>query len=108
MRSFFHARSISPTFPSAAVRRSIALSALAALVATTVTACGGDDDPGADRSLLITQGQQIFRFDTFGDEAKWTDTLRMHEVIRTSADAQTAVGCGIKCASLARQRALTR
>jgi hypothetical protein len=28
----------------------------------------------------IDQGQQIFRFDTFGDEQLWTDTLHMHEV----------------------------
>ncbi len=27
------------------------------------------------------EGQQIFRFDTFGNEVFWTDTLRMHEVI---------------------------
>ena len=84
MRSFFHARSISPTFPPAR-RRPIALFALAAtaaLIAIAVSACGGDDDDsGANQAMLITQGQQIFRFDTFGDEAKWTDTLRMHEVI---------------------------
>lgn len=30
------------------------------------------------------QGQQIFRFDTFGDEQFWTDTLRLHEVIQSS------------------------
>ena len=32
---------------------------------------------------LVEQGKTIFRFDTFGDETFWTDTLRMHEVIRT-------------------------
>ena len=26
-------------------------------------------------------GKQVFRFDAFGDETFWTDTLRMHEVI---------------------------
>src|SRR5512145_1935487 len=31
---------------------------------------------------LIAQGKQIFRFDTFGDETFWTDTLGLHEVIR--------------------------
>ena len=56
-------------------------SAIAAAAALT-SACGGDDDDAAARqAALVAQGQQIFRFDTFGDEAKWTDTLRMHEVI---------------------------
>ena len=30
---------------------------------------------------MVAQGKEIFRFDTFGDETQWTDTLRMHEVI---------------------------
>lgn len=29
----------------------------------------------------IEQGQQTFRFDTFGDEAFWGDTLRLHQAI---------------------------
>lgn len=29
-----------------------------------------------------TDGQCIFRFDTFGDEQLWTDTLRLHEVVQ--------------------------
>ena len=33
---------------------------------------------------LIEQGRQIFRYETFGDEAKWTDKLRMHEVVTTT------------------------
>jgi hypothetical protein len=27
------------------------------------------------------EGQEIFRYDTFGDEQLWTDVLKMHEVI---------------------------
>src|SRR5215211_6348729 len=42
------------------------------------------------------QGQQIFRFDTFGDEQLWTDTLRMHEVIQSSVSPVTALGVGLK------------
>jgi mono/diheme cytochrome c family protein len=41
-------------------------------------------------------GQQIFRYDTFGDEAHWTGTLRMHEVISSSVDPVTALGVGLK------------
>jgi mono/diheme cytochrome c family protein/cytochrome c5 len=40
-------------------------------------------------------GQQIFRFDTFGDEQLWTNVLRMHEVIAT-VDPVTALGVGLK------------
>ena len=40
---------------------------------------------------LVEQGKQIFRYDTFGDETQWTDTLRMHEVIRSAVDPLTAL-----------------
>ena len=41
-------------------------------------------------------GREIFRFDTFGDERFWTDTLRMHEVIESSVDPLTALEVGLK------------
>jgi mono/diheme cytochrome c family protein len=44
----------------------------------------------------IEQGKQIFRFDTFGDEAQWTDRLRMHEVIAAAVDPVTALSVGLK------------
>ena len=40
-------------------------------------------------------GRDIFRFDTFGDEQLWTDTLRMHEAIETVTPA-TALAVGLK------------
>jgi hypothetical protein len=45
---------------------------------------------------LIAQGKSIFRFDTFGDETFWTDTLRMHEVIQSAVDPKTALSVGLK------------
>jgi cytochrome c553 len=45
---------------------------------------------------LVQEGKTIFRFDTFGDETFWTDTLRMHEVIRTSVSPKTALEVGLK------------
>ena len=45
---------------------------------------------------FIAQGRQIFRFDTFGDETKWTDTLRMNEVIQAAVDPTTALSVGLK------------
>ena len=43
----------------------------------------------------VQAGQQIFRFDTFGDEQLWTDVMRMHEVIPSVAPA-TALAVGLK------------
>ena len=44
----------------------------------------------------LSEGRTIFRFDTFGDETFWTDTLRMHEVIRASVSPATALSVGLK------------
>ena len=71
----------------------LAAATLAAVVGMLV-ACGGSDDH--DDAALVAQGKQIFRFDTFGDEAKWTDTLRMHEVISAAVDPVTALSVGLK------------
>src|SRR4051794_7207820 len=39
-------------------------------------------DPAvAAGKAAILAGQQTFRFDTFGDEAFWGDTLKLHEAI---------------------------
>ena len=43
----------------------------------------------------VKAGQQIFRFDTFGDEQLWTDVLRMHEALR-AVDPATALAVGLK------------
>ena len=77
--------------------------AAAAIAATALTGCGGNDDDGGaadsaaqQQAALVAQGKQIFRFDTFGDEAQWTDTLRIHEVIRTAVSPQAALAVGLK------------
>ncbi|HEV8217442.1 MAG TPA: hypothetical protein VGP95_16450 [Gemmatimonadaceae bacterium] len=44
----------------------------------------------------IASGQTVFRKDTYGDESFWTDTLKMHEVIRTSVSPATALSVGLK------------
>jgi mono/diheme cytochrome c family protein len=41
-------------------------------------------------------GRTIFRFDTFGDEQFWTDTLKLNEVIETSVSPATALSVGLK------------
>ena len=52
--------------------------------------------PHAAPRRQAANGQAIFRFDTFGDEKLWTDTLRMHEVIQTSVSPATALSVGLK------------
>ena len=41
------------------------------------------------------EGQEIFRFDTFGDEQLWTDVLRMQQVL-PGVDPATALAVGLK------------
>jgi mono/diheme cytochrome c family protein len=72
---------------------------VALAIGVVFLACDDDDDPVSPAPLdpaLVAQGKTIFRFDTFGDETFWTDTLRMHEVIRTSVSPTTALSVGLK------------
>ena len=34
----------------------------------------------------VLQGEQIFRFDTFGDQAFWGDTLKLHQAIEVGSN----------------------
>jgi mono/diheme cytochrome c family protein len=62
-----------------------------------LAACGdGDNGPTEPSPDDIAAGKEIFRFDTFGDETFWTDTLRLHEVIQTAVSPLTALGVGLK------------
>jgi len=45
--------------------------------------------------LNARDGQDIFRFDTFGDEQLWTNVLRMHDVLPSVSPA-TALAVGLK------------
>ena len=77
------------------VRSAAALASAA--TALSLAACGSADTPGATpEPPVVADGKQIFRYDTFGDESKWTDTLRMHEVIAAAVDPLTALSVGLK------------
>jgi len=52
--------------------------------------------PSPVSSAKPPDGKAIFRFDTFGDEQRWTDTLRMHEVIQSAVSPVAALGVGLK------------
>lgn len=68
------------------------------------TAAGGSDTTGGTAGAAgdsgappeFTDGQDIFRYDTFGDEQVWTDVLRMHEVISAAVSPTTALSVGLK------------
>lgn len=42
---------------------------------------------------MLKQGKEIFRFDTFGDEAFWGDALHLHQAI--AGEKQGGVGPGV-------------
>ena len=58
----------------------------------------------SNSSHLTEQGRQVFRFDTFGDQAFWGDTLHLHEAIEGSklggvgpgVSPKTALAVGLK------------
>jgi len=59
---------------------------IAAIVAITrsprVRAQAAKRNPAVENAAMkVEQGQQIFRFDTFGDETFWGDTLKLHQAI---------------------------
>jgi hypothetical protein len=70
---------------------------------------GDDVKNGKDPTLgnavdKTTKGRQIFRFDTFGDEAFWGDTLKLHQAIEgvnhggvgPGVSPKTALAVGLK------------
>lgn len=80
------------------IRMVAAVSFAVALVAT-LTMCRNRLGPEFDRPVspeLAADGKTIFRFDTFGNEVFWTDTLRLHEVIQQGVSPTTALSVGLK------------
>lgn len=59
------------------------LAAAIGAVTAASAACGGGSTSIELDAALLAQGQQIFRFDTFGEESQWTTRLGLHEVVGT-------------------------
>jgi mono/diheme cytochrome c family protein len=76
--------------------RHAALAALCTVIATALLSMFACND-GTGPSVAVTnaEGKQTFRFETFGDEKFWTDTLHMNEVVQT-VDPTTALAVGLK------------
>jgi hypothetical protein len=47
---------------------------------------------------MLDDGRQIFRYDTFGDEAFWGDTIKLHQAIAGSANGGVGPGVSPKTA----------
>ena len=82
-----------PPHTRAARRTAILAAALAAALGAGAASCGDSTYP---TPASIEAGREIFRFDTFGDEKFWTDTLRMHEVIQSGVTPAVALAVGLK------------
>ena len=54
-----------------------------------------DDAISQNAEQMLAEGKQTFRFDTFGDEAFWGDTLKLHEAIAKLSPRQ-ALALGLK------------
>jgi mono/diheme cytochrome c family protein len=79
--------------------RSTLLSFALAMAAAAVLAGCGHHSSNSDDNLdpqAVSDGKTIFRFDTFGDETFWTDTLHINEVIQSAVDPTTALAVGLK------------
>lgn len=79
------------------VRLSLAILGLLVLAVTAYASTRSDSDfdflINRNARVMMDQGRETFRFDTFGDEAFWGDTLRLHDVIK--GEALGGVGDGV-------------
>ncbi|BAW80264.1 lipoprotein [Candidatus Nitrosoglobus terrae] len=73
-----------------------ALLAISGVISYSVAQQSNDSTPQDQNEALIAQGQQVFRFNTFGDEITWTDKLQLNTVISQAVDPLTALAVGLK------------
>src|SRR5215211_3912081 len=67
-------------------------------------AASGNQPVQTQATQLVDQGRQIFRFDTFGDEQFWGDSLKLHRAVAGAANGgvgpglspRAALGVGLK------------
>src|SRR5215472_12561227 len=78
--------------------RRIASLLIAVCGATGSIAAWSQDNATAVADRLVNEGRQIFRFDTFGDEGYWGDTLGLHKAIEGGALGGVGPGVSPKLA----------
>ena len=128
-------RSLMRTTLAFSLSRSVSLSrsiSLSLLLGTTLVACGGSNDhpmngPDAGCAVnesngdlgsadpfmstaaaMLADGRQTFRYDTFGDEAFWGDTLELHKAIAGAANGGVGGGVSPKTALVGRPQGRRR
>jgi hypothetical protein len=79
-RVSFRARSFTSFF----VLAMLVLVGLSIMVQSGRGQSTNQDSTANNAVQLVVQGRQIFRFDTFGDQAFWGDTLKLHQAIEGS------------------------
>ncbi len=66
--------------------------------AAVATAAAHSDPTVENAEDLVREGRQIFRFDTFGDQAFWGGALQLHKAIEGSAHGGVGPGLSPKAA----------
>lgn len=84
------------TYGAAAVVALAGTIGVAAFASCSPLAGSGPSGPGPLDPALVAQGKSTFRYDTYGDETFWTDTLRMTEPIGSTVSPKTALSVGLK------------
>jgi len=65
----------------------------------SVAAHNARQNPVVDNAIQkVQQGEQTFRFDTFGDQAFWGDTLKLHQAIEGAGSGGVGPGVSPKTA----------
>jgi hypothetical protein len=57
-----------------------------------------DDLNSANAKKMLEEGKQTFRFETFGDEAYWTDALQLNKAITGEKNGGVGTGLSPKAA----------
>ena len=65
--------------------------------AAVVKALTADSTIVENAKTLLEKGRAIFRFETFGDEAWWTDTIQLHKAI--AGERHGGIGAGVSPAT---------
>ena len=65
--------------------------------AAIVKALATDSTIVENAKTLLEKGRAIFRFETFGDEAWWTDTIQLHKAI--AGERHGGIGAGVSPAT---------
>jgi hypothetical protein len=89
-----------PSAATAIWRRPIALSFIVVgVVVSLAIACNSSSSTSPDQPLdptSVALGKTVFRFNTYGDETFWTDTLKMNQVITSAVSPAVALSVGLK------------